>query len=194
MSALSICLFTVQLGSSALSFFTRRNSLRPSCSLSFLGRPPIPFLQNFCVLRSPTGSLHKRYMCVFETFASFCNALMDVFFLNLTYAMVPADKNFLPAILLCYFTICLLQPLVTSFDVRFILNAAGVKRRSCRSTQVSKMQVKSCGSKVAAMGILAVGFLPFAQEWCRKFDFKACRNVTFSHPQITTLTSTSPSI
>ena len=43
------------------------------------------------------------------------------------------------------------------------IRTAGVKRRSCRSTQVNKTQVKSCGSKVAAMGTLAVGFLPFAQ-------------------------------
>ena len=105
-----------------LCFFTRRNSLRPSYSLSFLGLPPILFLENICVLGPPTGFLHKWYMCVFETFVSLCNALMDVFLLNLTYAMVSPDKNLLPAILQCYFTICLLQLLVTSFDIRFILN------------------------------------------------------------------------
>ena len=38
--------------------------------------------------------------------------------------------------------------------------SAGVKRRSCRLTQVNKTQVKSCGSRVATMGILAAGSQP----------------------------------
>ena len=56
-----------------------------------------------------------------------------------------------------------MQQIVTS-GKQHVSNPAGVKRRSCRSTQVNKTQIKSCGSKVAAMGILAVGFLPFVQE------------------------------
>ena len=40
------------------------------------------------------------------------------------------------------------------------LTAAGVKRRPCRSKQVNKTQVKSCRSKLATMGVRALGLQP----------------------------------
>ena len=42
-------------------------------------------------------------------------------------------------------------------DIENLLYPAGVKRRS---TQVNKTQVKSCGSKLAAMGTMAAGSQP----------------------------------
>ena len=48
------------------------------------------------------------------------------------------------------------KPLVTRGNP----GPAGVKRRSCRSTQVNKTQVKSCGPKLVAMGLRVSGLQP----------------------------------
>ena len=55
---------------------------------------------------------------------------------------------------------------INTFSTWFttLFRSLSTARVKCRSTQVNKMQVKSCSSKVVAMGILAVGFLPFVQE------------------------------
>ena len=55
-------------------------------------------------------------------------------------------------------------------------SSAGVKRRSCRSMQVNKTQVKSCRSRLASMGLRALGLQPIdvASATVRRSQSQIC--------------------